>query len=252
MIFYFSATGNCKYVAQRIAASTGETTISIAECIKQQKFHCSSDNGTVGIITPTYAWGLPSIVRDFLNALVLDEKPSYLWFLSTYGTTSGQTGRFANEIMQKKGLSFATYLSVKMPDTWTPTFDLSNPQKVRRINFDAEPEIDFAIKKIQSQSAGNYMRNKVPTFAAKMFYGLEYDKMRKTDHFRVESSCIGCGLCARNCPVQAIEIHDKKPLWIKEQCVMCLSCLHHCPKFAIQYENRTKKHGQYTNPNVKL
>ena len=71
MIFYFSATGNCKYVVQRIAASTGETTISIAECIKQQKFHYSSDNGTVGIITPTYAWGLPSIVQDFLNALVL-------------------------------------------------------------------------------------------------------------------------------------------------------------------------------------
>lgn len=77
MIFYFSATGNCKYAAQRIAAAIGETTISIPECVKQQRYHFSSDNGTVGIITPTYAWGLPSIVRDFLHALVLDERPSY-------------------------------------------------------------------------------------------------------------------------------------------------------------------------------
>ena len=77
MIFYFSATGNCKYAAQRIAAAIGETTISIPECVKQQRYHFSSDNGTVGIITPTYAWGLPSIVRDFLNELVLDEHPSY-------------------------------------------------------------------------------------------------------------------------------------------------------------------------------
>lgn len=138
-----------------------------------------------------------------------------------------------------------------MPDTWTPTFDLSDPQKVRRINLNAEQKIDFAIRNIQSRSAGDYMRNKVPTILAKAFYDLEYDAMRKTSHFRVESFCIDCGLCAKNCPVSAIEICNKKPVWVKDRCVMCLSCLHHCPKFAIQYENRTKKHGQYTNPNVK-
>ena len=33
---------------------------------------------------------------------------------------------------------------------------------------------------------------------------------------------------------------------------MCLGCLHRCPKFAIQYGSRTKKHGQYTNPKVKV
>lgn len=251
MIFFFSATGNCKYTAQRIAAATGEKTISITECVKQQQYRFSSDNETVGIITPTYAWGLPSIVRDFLYALVLDDTPSYLWFLATYGTSAGQVGRLANEIMQRKGFSFAAYFGVKMPDTWTPIFDLGDPRKVRRINLHAEQEIDFAIERIQSQSAGDYMRSKVPTAAAKLFYALEYDAMRKTSHFKVEDSCVGCGLCAKNCPVSAIEMRDKKPVWVKDRCVMCLACLHHCPKFAIQYGNRTKRHGQYTNPHVK-
>jgi NAD-dependent dihydropyrimidine dehydrogenase PreA subunit len=45
---------------------------------------------------------------------------------------------------------------------------------------------------------------------------------------------------------------DAKPVWVKEKCVMCLGCLHRCPRFAIQYGSRTKNHGQYTNPNVKV
>ena len=68
----------------------------------------------------------------------------------------------------------------------------------------------------------------------------------------MEDGCVGCGLCARKCPVQAIEMRNGRPVWVRDKCVMCLGCLHRCPKFAIQYGRRTKKHGQYTNPNVKV
>jgi len=78
-----------------------------------------------------------------------------------------------------------------------------------------------------------------------------YDKkVRLTSNFHVEDCCIGCGLCAKKCPVQAIRMQDAKPVWVKEKCVMCLGCLHRCPRFAIQYGSRTKNHGQYTNPSV--
>lgn len=43
----------------------------------------------------------------------------------------------------------------------------------------------------------------------------------------------------------AIEMQDKRPVWVKEKCTMCLGCLHRCPKFAIQYGKNTKQHGQY-------
>ena len=38
MIFYFSATGNSRYVAERIAAATGDETISIPDCCKSDRF----------------------------------------------------------------------------------------------------------------------------------------------------------------------------------------------------------------------
>lgn len=94
---------------------------------------------------------------------------------------------------------------------------------------------------------------RTPAFITKWIAAPIYDhKVRRTSHFHVENSCIGCGLCAKKCPVQAIALQGKKPVWIKEKCVMCLGCLHRCPKFAIQYGSKTKQHGQYTNPNVKV
>ncbi|MCD7807919.1 MAG: EFR1 family ferrodoxin [Erysipelotrichaceae bacterium] len=91
------------------------------------------------------------------------------------------------------------------------------------------------------------MHNKVPMLLVKAGHAV-YEPVRKTKHFHVEKSCIGCGLCAINCPIQAIEIKNNRPKWIKDKCVMCLRCLHHCPTFAIQYENATQKHGQYHHP----
>lgn len=247
MILYFSATGNSEYVAKRIAAETGDIAVSITDCYKKQIFSFDEKYDTLGIVSPTYAWGLPVIVTDFLQRLKLTDKPNYMFFIATYGTTPGQTGRFAEELLTPKGVSLSVKFSVKMPDTWTPIFDLSNKEKVQRINDKAELEIDHIIEQIKSFATGDFMKNKVPYPLAKLGYGIEYNSMRKTKHFWVEDTCIGCGLCAKKCPVSAIKLHDRKPEWVKAQCVMCLSCLHHCPKFAIQYGKNTKRHGQYVH-----
>ena len=248
MILYFSATGNSAHVAKRIAAETGDIAVSVTDCYKKQIFSFDEKCKTLGIVSPTYSWGLPVIVTEFLQRFDLSYKPDYIYFIATYGTTPGQTGRFADDILASKGLSFSAKFSVKMPDTWTPIFDLSNQEKVRRINDRAEPEIDHIVKQIKHFASGDFMKNKLPYLLAKIGHNLEYDSMRKTKHFSVEDSCAQCGLCAKNCPVSVIQIKDRKPEWVKDQCVMCLSCLHHCPKFAIQYGKKTKKHGQYRHP----
>ncbi|MDO5153666.1 MAG: EFR1 family ferrodoxin, partial [Eubacteriales bacterium] len=162
MIFYFSATGNSKYVADRIAAATGDKTISITDCCKSVNFSFDEADKTVGIVSPTYAWGLPIIVREFLQKLTLHTKPDYLWFAATYGTTPGETGRFAEDILNANGLSVSAKFSVKMPDTWTPIFDLSDESKVQRINEAAERQIVRIIGAIQNCACGDFMERKTP------------------------------------------------------------------------------------------
>ena len=72
-ICYFSATGNCLYVAKRI----GGTLLSIPQLMKQNDIEITDD--AVGIVAPVYAVEMPMMVKDFLSKAKI--KTDYFFFL---------------------------------------------------------------------------------------------------------------------------------------------------------------------------
>ena len=247
MILYFSATGNCKYVAARLAEADAQEVLSITDCMREKRF--TFEDETIGVISPTYDWGLPSIVKKFLEQASFRTK--YLYFAATYGTTPGAIGAMAKEAI--KGRRIDAYYSVRMPDTWTPIFDLSTPEQVAKYTKHTESEISSMIQTVRERRTNRHMCPRTPAVITKLIAEPIYNsRVRRTAHLHVEDTCIGCGLCARKCPLNAIEMQNRRPVWVLEKCPMCLGCLHRCPKFASQYGRNTRKHGQYTNPNVTL
>ena len=244
MILYFSATGNSKYVARMVADATQDRVMSLTN-IQGEIVLTEKEN--LGIVTPVYYWRLPFFVEELMEKISIQgSKKRYVFFIGTYGTTCGQSGTFMKKQLEKKGFQMNAAYSVKMPESWTPMYDVSDKEKVAEINAAEIPQIERIVGHIKNGDSGNYMKDKMPMIGVKLARPF-YENATKTSHFRVEDSCIGCGLCAKNCPVQAIKMQDQKPVWMKEKCAMCLSCLHHCPKFAIQYGRNTKKHGQYVH-----
>ena len=59
MIFYFSGTGNSRYIAEKIASVTGEAVVSIGEKIKAGDTAPIVCDGRAVFVTPTYAWRIP-------------------------------------------------------------------------------------------------------------------------------------------------------------------------------------------------
>ena len=51
-----------------------------------------------------------------------------------------------------------------------------------------------------------------------------------------ESACVYCGLCAKNCPADALKVDRKEKSWVidKEACVKCEICVEKCPKKCLQ------------------
>ena len=249
MILYFSATGNSKYVAERIAKATEDIAVSIE---KAEPAIALKSGECFGIVTPVYFGGIPLPMRDFLERLRVTGDTGYCFSVLTYGYTSGFSAAEVKKLIAKKDLRLSASFGIQMPDTWTPVFDVSDPVAVAKTNEAAEGRIDKIIKSIKNRETGIHGAGRYPYFARFLAKPL-YDKARRTGKFYVEDSCIGCGLCVKRCPVQAIVIVDKKPVWKKNQCALCLRCLHYCPKFAIQYgDGKTKKHGQYHNPHVEV
>ena len=117
---------------------------------------------------------------------------------------------------------FSAY-SVRMVDTYTPIFDISTKERQRKFTQNTEAEIEAVIKSVQERHSNKRMKLSAPAFVVKGIAQPIYNKKaRLTSRFSVDENCIGCGLCAKKCPVQAIQMQDEKPVWVKEKCVMCL------------------------------
>ena len=127
MIFYFSGTGNTRWVASEIAKAIKEELFYIPDLIREERLEFSLHDGErIGFCFPTHGWQVPRIVREFIKRLKMNTKDHYCWALTTCGDNMGETMTIlnrdlaANELLANNGvpLQADTTFSVIMPESY--------------------------------------------------------------------------------------------------------------------------------------
>lgn len=247
MIFYFSGTGNTRFVAQRLAEATGEQLIAIAdERRKGSQEYVLKEGERLGFCFPTHGWQPPRIVREFIRQNKF-QNVSYIYAVTTCGDNMGHAMKILDKELGIHGLKTQSRFAVLMPESNVcfSFLHLDSKERERQKIEDAKKTVAHICEMVKERRSGveELIKGAIP-YTYTYVIGGYYNKHLITDEkFWVdEDACIQCGLCAKLCPVDDIEMLP--PRWKHDgSCTNCLACYHHCPKHAIHWGNM--KRGQY-------
>lgn len=244
MIFYYSGTGNSKYAAKRIADALGDTLLSMNERIKAGDFSPVETGERLVVVTPTYAWRIPRIVRDWLMKTEL-RGAERIWFVMTCGSEIGDAGRYNDALCKAKGVGCMGTAQLVMPENYIAMFNAPQADEARAIVAKAEPDIDCAIASIRAGEAfAPTRRGLYDRFMSGPVNPIFYSFCVKADAFTVSDACVGCGRCEKLCPTNTVTLRDGRPVWGKG-CTHCMACICYCPAAAIEYGKKSLGKPRY-------
>ena len=244
MILYFSGTGNSRHAAKRMAAALGDTLLDLNARIKAGDTSPVETGEDLVVVTPTYAWRIPRLVRDWLLKTQLTGAKR-AWFVMTCGSETGNAAGYNRTICREKGLACMGTAQIVMPENYIAMFPAPQADEARQIVAQAEPSIDRAIAAIQRNQPFAPTRNNLyDRFMSGPVNPLFYKFFVKADAFTVSDACIGCGQCAKRCPMNNVTLKDGKPSWGKN-CTHCMACICRCPEEAIEYGKKSLGKPRY-------
>lgn len=251
MVFYFSGTGNSRWVADTLGIALGETVVSITEELKtgKKEIVCPlREDERVLFVYPVHSWGPAVLVERFIKKLTLTGyhgQPVYS--VSTCGDECGYTADMMRKMLEKRGITLTAAYSVIMPNNYIllPGFDVDSKEVEQQKLKEAPAAVAAIADAIRENKKVNlYKKGSLPGLKSYCIYPLFTNFAIGKNSFRVTDECISCGLCEKVCPTGTITLADGKPVW-KDTCVQCVACIHRCPVRAIEYGKGTERKGRY-------
>lgn len=250
MIFYFSGTGNSRWIAEQLSSRLGERLVTISDAFAKNDFFYRLDVGeTIGFVFPTYSWGPAPVMVEFIKRLRLEgyTTDNYCFMVTSCGDDIGLSVDIWKKSLQ--GIRADAAFSVQMPNNYIllPGFDVDDKELEENKKFKAVARVEYVAKCLKERrSVIDVTEGAFAWVKTRLIYPLFSRYSMSDSKFRVDSNvCTHCGACVRNCPVKNITLSGNGvPEW-HGNCAMCLACIHRCPVRAIDYAKATQKKGRY-------
>ena len=201
-----------------------------------------ADGETLFIVTYNCFWGVSKLVEDFFK-LHQFSNVNKIVAVITCGGYLGSGDFFLNRVLRANNLPQAEVYDLVMVTNYVILHKVPEPDVQKQLLYTAENRL----QQILSGQVKPYSSSRLTRMLGWIVHAI-YSRFRYTKPFTVSEACISCGKCARNCPVQAIELFQGRPFWKKNTCDHCLKCLHNCPTAAINYGRSTLGKKTYRYP----
>lgn len=217
----FSPTGGTKKVSEHLLKGMGENTISVDLTDSKQDFsniQLTSDDVAV-ISVPSYGGRVPAVAIERISHVNAHGARAVL--VCVYGNRAYEDTLVELEDAAKQaGFQVIAAVAAIAEHSIARQFGAGRPdiQDVQKLSV-------FA-KQIQDKlSAGNIAEPAIPG-------NRPYKKTSGASMLpKPTKKCTKCGVCAKECPVQAIAPENPKKV-DEKKCISCMRCISRCPHSA--------------------
>jgi ferredoxin len=254
ILYFMSGTGNSFRVTTWAVAELKNHSIP-TRIIPFEKADPSQeiipgDKSVVGLFLPTHGFTAPWVMIRFALSLPAG-KGTHAFVSVTRGGTKlgnrilpgfeGTAGYLLTLILKLKGYNPRGVIGIDLPLNWTSLVSGFSEQTAESMNAHQQPKFKIFINSILNGEKQFGIWTFISLILGILIIPFSVGYLLIARYFLSKlffstSNCNGCGVCADNCPANAIQMRgttQPTPFWTLK-CESCMRCMSYCPSQAIE------------------